>query len=201
MLFHELGHFMTARWARVRVLEFGIGFPPRAKVLGPGKPEGGRRAAGRRREAAIAAATDASADAGARRDRRRSAGRHGPLHAELAADRRLREARGRGRRPRRRPARVLATRRLPIKLGILVAGVSMNRPARSRSSPGSPLAGDALRPASRSARPCSRHAGRDQPGSRRATRSSPSTAAVRLLGAFDAIAPRSTTCGRTPASP
>lgn len=30
---HELGHFVTARLARVRVLEFGIGFPPRAKVL------------------------------------------------------------------------------------------------------------------------------------------------------------------------
>ena len=30
---HELGHFVTARLAKVRVLEFGIGFPPRAKVL------------------------------------------------------------------------------------------------------------------------------------------------------------------------
>ncbi len=33
MLVHELGHFVTARLAGVRVLEFGIGFPPRAKVL------------------------------------------------------------------------------------------------------------------------------------------------------------------------
>jgi regulator of sigma E protease len=33
VLFHELGHFLTARAANVRVLEFGIGFPPRAKVL------------------------------------------------------------------------------------------------------------------------------------------------------------------------
>jgi regulator of sigma E protease len=33
VLFHEFGHFVTARLARVRVLEFGIGFPPRAKVL------------------------------------------------------------------------------------------------------------------------------------------------------------------------
>lgn len=33
VLLHELGHFVTARLARVRVLEFGIGFPPRAKVL------------------------------------------------------------------------------------------------------------------------------------------------------------------------
>jgi regulator of sigma E protease len=33
VLVHELGHFVTARMAGVRVLEFGIGFPPRAKVL------------------------------------------------------------------------------------------------------------------------------------------------------------------------
>jgi regulator of sigma E protease len=33
VLVHELGHFLTARFAGVRVLEFGIGFPPRAKVL------------------------------------------------------------------------------------------------------------------------------------------------------------------------
>jgi regulator of sigma E protease len=33
VVIHELGHFITARLARVRVLEFGIGFPPRAKVL------------------------------------------------------------------------------------------------------------------------------------------------------------------------
>ena len=30
---HELGHFIVAKLFRVRVLEFGIGFPPRAKVL------------------------------------------------------------------------------------------------------------------------------------------------------------------------
>jgi regulator of sigma E protease len=33
VLVHELGHFVMARLARIRVLEFGIGFPPRAKVL------------------------------------------------------------------------------------------------------------------------------------------------------------------------
>ena len=33
VLIHELGHFITARLAGVRVLEFGIGFPPRAKVI------------------------------------------------------------------------------------------------------------------------------------------------------------------------
>jgi regulator of sigma E protease len=30
---HEIGHFVVARMARVRVLEFGLGFPPRARVL------------------------------------------------------------------------------------------------------------------------------------------------------------------------
>ena len=33
VVIHELGHFVTARLANVRVLEFGLGFPPRAKVL------------------------------------------------------------------------------------------------------------------------------------------------------------------------
>jgi regulator of sigma E protease len=33
VVIHELGHFITARLAGVRVLEFGIGFPPRARVL------------------------------------------------------------------------------------------------------------------------------------------------------------------------
>ncbi len=33
VLVHELGHFVTARLAGVRVLEFGIGFPPRARVI------------------------------------------------------------------------------------------------------------------------------------------------------------------------
>src|SRR6187431_3394412 len=33
VVIHELGHFLAARAAGVRVLEFGIGFPPRAKVM------------------------------------------------------------------------------------------------------------------------------------------------------------------------
>jgi regulator of sigma E protease len=33
VVIHELGHFVAARVAGVRVLEFGIGFPPRAKVM------------------------------------------------------------------------------------------------------------------------------------------------------------------------
>ena len=33
VLVHELGHFVVARLFGMRVHEFGIGFPPRAKVL------------------------------------------------------------------------------------------------------------------------------------------------------------------------
>src|SRR5437764_12369026 len=29
VLVHEFGHFITAKWAGIRVDEFGIGFPPR----------------------------------------------------------------------------------------------------------------------------------------------------------------------------
>lgn len=34
VVIHEFGHFVMARRAKVRVHEFGIGFPPRAKVIG-----------------------------------------------------------------------------------------------------------------------------------------------------------------------
>jgi len=33
VVIHEAGHFFTARLARIRVHEFGIGFPPRARIL------------------------------------------------------------------------------------------------------------------------------------------------------------------------
>jgi len=33
VMVHELGHFVTARISNIRVLEFGIGFPPKAKTL------------------------------------------------------------------------------------------------------------------------------------------------------------------------
>ena len=56
VLFHELGHFITARLARIRVLEFGVGFPPRAKSLGSGGVSAADTAQYRRaREAALAA--------------------------------------------------------------------------------------------------------------------------------------------------
>jgi regulator of sigma E protease len=34
VLVHEFGHFLMARLAGIRVLEFGLGFPPRARILG-----------------------------------------------------------------------------------------------------------------------------------------------------------------------
>ncbi len=57
VVIHELGHFFTARAFKVRVLEFGIGFPPRAKVMriAPPSQEDVERAA-QAREKAIAAA-------------------------------------------------------------------------------------------------------------------------------------------------
>lgn len=36
VVIHEVGHFLLARLFRIRVQEFGIGFPPRAKVLRSG---------------------------------------------------------------------------------------------------------------------------------------------------------------------
>ncbi len=62
VLFHELGHFVFARLAGVRVLEFGVGFPPRAKILrtAPPSAEQVERAERMRREtqAALEAAGD-----------------------------------------------------------------------------------------------------------------------------------------------
>lgn len=37
VVIHELGHFVAARRANVRVHEFGVGFPPRARILHRGK--------------------------------------------------------------------------------------------------------------------------------------------------------------------
>lgn len=37
VFFHELGHFFVAKWAGIRVLEFGFGFPPRMFKFWQGK--------------------------------------------------------------------------------------------------------------------------------------------------------------------
>ncbi len=34
VFFHEMGHFLAARKAGVKVEEFGLGIPPRAVILG-----------------------------------------------------------------------------------------------------------------------------------------------------------------------
>ena len=39
ILIHELGHFTAARLSKIKVEEFGFGFPPRAAILG--KTKGG----------------------------------------------------------------------------------------------------------------------------------------------------------------
>ncbi len=36
---HELGHFITAKWRGVKVLEFGMGYPPRALAVRRGETE------------------------------------------------------------------------------------------------------------------------------------------------------------------
>jgi len=61
VVIHELGHFVTARLANVRVLEFGVGFPPRAKVLrvGPPSPADVELAASARSKALALAGDDA----------------------------------------------------------------------------------------------------------------------------------------------
>lgn len=33
VIIHELGHFLAAKWAKIKVEEFGLGFPPRAAKL------------------------------------------------------------------------------------------------------------------------------------------------------------------------
>ena len=37
VVIHELGHFFTARAFGVKVLEFGVGFPPRAFAIHTGR--------------------------------------------------------------------------------------------------------------------------------------------------------------------
>ena len=60
VVIHELGHFVTARLAGVRVLEFGVGFPPRAKILGEGPVH--PKDAARHAEALAAAKANAQFD-------------------------------------------------------------------------------------------------------------------------------------------
>ena len=129
VLIHELGHFVTARWAKVRVLEFGIGFPPRAKVLGRGKPD--PEDVARPRDAARAAAghrAGVGRGAGVPRGRGRSsrptaAGRcTRSTGCPIGGFVKLEDEDG----DDADDPRSFGRARLPIKLVILVAGVAMN---------------------------------------------------------------------------
>jgi regulator of sigma E protease len=125
VLFHELGHFITARLARVRVLEFGVGFPPRAKVLRTGKPSADDLAlAARRREAALAAATDpAEREAILDQEPVTPIGTEYTLNwLPIGGFVKLEGEDG----DHADDPRSFARARLPVKLGILVAGVFMN---------------------------------------------------------------------------
>src|SRR5262245_30222570 len=125
VLFHELGHFLTARLARVRVLEFGVGFPPRARVLATGKPsKEDVEAAEQKRAAAIAAATDTYA-----RDElldQEPAPPQGTLYTlnwlPIGGFVKLEGEDG----DHADDPRSFGRARLPVKLGILAAGVFMN---------------------------------------------------------------------------
>ena len=129
VLIHELGHFITARWAKVRVLEFGIGFPPRAKTLGRGKRpayDAGRpprpapalppgvEPGSDEAEAFLAAARAEDAEAGATLYTLNwlPIGGFVKLEGEDGSD----EA----------DPHSFANARLPVKIGILLAGVTMN---------------------------------------------------------------------------
>ena len=111
--------------ARVRVLEFGVGFPPRARVLRTGKPsKEDVEAAALRREAAIAAAAD-TYERDAILDQE-PAPPEGTLYTlnwlPIGGFVKLEGEDG----DHADDPRSFARARLPIKLGILIAGVFMN---------------------------------------------------------------------------
>ncbi len=128
VLIHELGHFVTARWAKVRVLEFGIGFPPRAKVLGRGNPDP--------EDVALPTAPpplppgvqpgSAEAEAFLATAARLDAERTGTLYTlnwlPIGGFVKLEGEDG----DNTNDPRSFAKARLPIKMGILIAGVTMN---------------------------------------------------------------------------
>jgi regulator of sigma E protease len=125
VLFHELGHFITARVAGVRVLEFGVGFPPRAKVLRTGEPspEDFELVARRRATALAAAATDEEREAILDQEPETPIGTEYTLNwLPIGGFVKLEGEDG----DHADDPRSFGRQRLPIKLGILVAGVFMN---------------------------------------------------------------------------
>lgn len=125
VLAHEFGHFVTARLARVRVLEFGIGFPPRAMVLGRGGVSAADAASygQRRAEALERAADDPELYESILESPEKPSGTLYTLHwLPIGGFVRLEDEDGGD----NGDPRSFGRARLPIKLLILVAGVLMN---------------------------------------------------------------------------
>ena len=131
VVIHEFGHFVVARRAGVRVHEFGIGFPPRARDPAPGQGDGlhPQLAAHRRLRAA--------GRGGGR------LGRPAHLRPPAPADAAGHPARGRG---HELPAGVAASSRHRRARG------SRRQRARRLVEPGSPAGASGSRVASRSDR-------------------------------------------------
>ena len=125
VLFHELGHFITARIAKVRVLEFGIGFPPRARKLGRGGVSAADTAEYRRaREEALAATrADEAAHEAVLETSEDPQGTDYTLNwLPIGGFVKLEDENG----GESFDPRSFGRARLPVKLVILVAGVFMN---------------------------------------------------------------------------
>src|SRR4051794_3731254 len=130
VLIHEYGHFITARMAKVRVLEFGVGFPPRARVIGTGKAPGYDAHRPAAAEPALPPGVDPDspeADAfratGSRMD---AGGRGGTLYTlnwlPIGGFVKLEGEDGDG----ADDPHSFVNAKLPVKLIILIAGVTMN---------------------------------------------------------------------------
>ncbi len=129
ILIHELGHFITARAAKVRVLEFGVGFPPRARVLGRGKPSAYELERPPRADPPLPPGLEPGtpeADAFLERARREDADRAGTVYTlnwlPIGGFVRLEGEDG----DADDDPHSFGRARLPVKLTILVAGVVMN---------------------------------------------------------------------------
>ena len=199
VLIHELGHFVTARWANVRVLEFGIGFPPRAKVLRRGQPDPQDLA-----RPVVEPALPPGIEP-ARRGRRvpRDGGeldtsRQGTLYTlnwlPIGGFVKLEGEDG----DNANDPRAFSRARLPVKLGILVAGVLMNLLLAFVIFTGLALWGEP-QIGVRIGEVVRGRAGRGERPRAPATRSSPSTARATRPSATRSR--RSTTSRRTAARP
>jgi regulator of sigma E protease len=128
ILVHELGHFVVARLSGVKVLEFAIGFPPRARVLHRGKPSAYELERPPRPDPPLppnVASGSPEAEAFLERARRDDADRRGTEYTlnwlPIGGYVKLEGEDGEDNDPRS-----FSRASLPVKLVILVAGVIMN---------------------------------------------------------------------------